>query len=69
MLIRTGTLEIIVVDPLQAAEQLRDLAMHPTSFIGVLEFLDARGTGKVLDLSAENSRDPGGFRLGGCKEG
>jgi hypothetical protein len=39
------------------------------SFIGVLELLDARGGLKVLDLSVANPRDPGSFRLGGCKEG
>jgi hypothetical protein len=33
MVVRTGTLEIIVVDPLQAAEQLRDLAMHLSGFV------------------------------------
>jgi hypothetical protein len=33
MVVRTGTLEIIVVDPLQAAEQLRDLATHLSGFV------------------------------------
>ena len=33
MVVRTGTLEIIVVDPLQAAEQLRDLATHHSGFV------------------------------------
>jgi Domain of unknown function (DUF4349) len=33
MVVRTGTLEIIVVDPLQAAEQLRDLAAHLSGFV------------------------------------
>jgi len=35
MVVRTGTLEIIVVDPLQAAEQLRDLATHLSGFVVV----------------------------------
>ena len=33
MVVRTGTLEIVVVDPLQAAEQLRDLATHFSGFV------------------------------------
>jgi Domain of unknown function (DUF4349) len=33
MVVRTGTLEIIVVDPVQAAEQLRDLATHLSGFV------------------------------------
>ena len=33
IVVRTGTLEIIVVDPLQAAEQLRDLATHLSGFV------------------------------------
>src|SRR5205807_8233569 len=33
MVVRTGTFEIIVVDPLQAAEQLRDLATHLSGFV------------------------------------
>ena len=33
MVVRTGTLEIIVVDPLQAAEQLRGLATHLSGFV------------------------------------
>jgi hypothetical protein len=33
MVVRTGTLDIIVVDPLQAAEQLRDLATHLSGFV------------------------------------
>src|SRR6266436_10218940 len=33
MVVRTGTLEIFVVDPLQAAEQLRDLATHLSGFV------------------------------------
>src|SRR5260370_22388007 len=31
--IRSGTLEIISADPLQAAEQLRNLAMHLSGFV------------------------------------
>jgi Domain of unknown function (DUF4349) len=33
MVVRTGTLEIIAVDPLQAAEQLFDLATHLSGFV------------------------------------
>jgi hypothetical protein len=33
MVVRAGTLEMIVVDSLQAAEQLRDLAMHLSGFV------------------------------------
>jgi hypothetical protein len=33
MVVRAGTLEIIAVDPLQAAEQLRDLAIHLSGFV------------------------------------
>src|SRR6266702_1051135 len=33
MVVRTGTLDIIVVDPVQAAEQMRDLATHLSGFV------------------------------------
>lgn len=33
MVIRTGTLEIIAIDPLRAAEQVRDLATHLSGFV------------------------------------